>query len=235
MKKLLMIFTVLLSLITVSVKADSYYVNSNNVEFTEEQYNFFTNMYFDGYQDTVTQKEFNDVLDNDLFDKKIIKSTESDSKLVRGTSLTAGGRTLTISKSCSSNCLISLQAQWNSVPSVASYDVIGVRFNTGNYATTGNAKVIGSSTTTYTNPKTFSNGLGYSVLLPSGEAPLVTLSFYATSGKTAYGAYEHATTSVSLATSKKYTLSSSGQGKVFLFNGAAVGKYDNVSGVNLAI
>ncbi len=51
----------------------------------------------------------------------------------------------------------------------------------------------------------------------------------------AYGSYQHAQKSVTLAKSKKYKISTSGYGRVILFDDAVKQNYDNMPGVSIAL
>ena len=51
----------------------------------------------------------------------------------------------------------------------------------------------------------------------------------------AYGSYQHAQKSVTLAKSKKYKISTSGYGRILLFDDAVKQNYDNMSGVSIAL
>jgi hypothetical protein len=50
---------------------------------------------------------------------------------------------------------------------------------------------------------------------------------------TVYGAYEHATSEVTLAQSKKYSIASGGMGNVFDFKNSVWNKYDNTPGLHV--
>lgn len=51
----------------------------------------------------------------------------------------------------------------------------------------------------------------------------------------AYGSYQHAQKSVTLAKSKKYSISTGGYGRVILFDDAVKENYDNMPGVSIAL
>ena len=46
------------------VKADPYYTNNNGVEFSEDEYRYISDLYFDGYQADMTQDEVDFTLEN---------------------------------------------------------------------------------------------------------------------------------------------------------------------------
>ncbi len=215
----------------------NFYTNSNGVKFDEKQYNYFSQMFWDGYQNLVTQEEFNYINNLDLFNssietKHIILYEQS---LLRA-SLTEKSRTLTMNKSCSSQCYISLSATWNADPTIKSYDLIGARLKNVSLVRVGKAYVLGTDyTQSYSTPDIKDNGFGYSVKLDNVNNLKVNVSFYTTTGGTIYGAYEHARKNISLSTSKMYTLDQSGQGKVFKFYGSASSVYDEANGLNINV
>ena len=52
---------------------------------------------------------------------------------------------------------------------------------------------------------------------------------------TLYGAYEHATETVTLAQSQNYKINKNGKGSVFDFASSVVDKYDNTQGVEITV
>ena len=69
----------------------------------------------------------------------------------------------------------------------------------------------------------------------SGSNIIVSQSFSTTLGGTVYASYQHATSSISLASSKYYTISKSGYGKVFSFYNNMSSKYDGMGGVYIDV
>lgn len=158
----------------------------------------------------------------------------------------------------SSGVAVTVTNQWKETPSVKSYDVIGIRFErnlsflkksgiffgyqkytnsngqqTINYnydddnwklpfcpAGACNAPGIGLSQNLVNDGTNFSNSI---TLITSG----ISWPF------TFYGAYEHATSNVSLSDSKNYSINSAGKGSVFDFASSVVNKYDNTQGVQI--
>ncbi len=116
---------------------------------------------------------------------------------------------------------------WKNMPSKRSYDIIGIGFYQTvkvwnndtffyqNYCISG-----GSCSTTYLNyPQIFVSGAGTSFLLPSGTLSSLSEEFYFYVEKNTTGTivqqlaasdYAHATKTISLANSKKYTVNSTG-------------------------
>ena len=241
---IVMVLSIMNSIMNVNAKVDNpeqvFYTNSNGVSFTEKQYNYFTEMFWEGYQEYVSIEEFNKVNELDLFDKPITKTQVSTDLFqnsgygLKGTSVTQDGRTTTISKSCSSQCFLSLVTVWNVNPYIKSWDVFGVRTNGTNVTTINSAIVTGAGySTSYSNPRWLSNGFGYSVQLPNTTNLKATVSFYANTGGTIYATYQHAISNTTESTSKLYLISVGGYGGVFSFYGNAYGVYDGCSGVNI--
>lgn len=72
--------------------------------------------------------------------------------------------------------------------------------------------------------------------LPTGGNNMVVSQYFRVeTGGTVYGSYQHATANISLANSKKYTISRTGYGGVFLFNSPVRSYYDAMGGVNISV
>lgn len=236
MKKFLYLFAFAFMFVGLyDVKASTYYTNTKNVNFTKEQYDFVSEMFYDGYQEVMEQADLDKMVELDLIGKPISKKTINDN--LRSTSVYYGGRTLGIVTACSSDCLVVLSAQWNGTPTIQSWDVIGMRYTNNVVINSINlASVVGTgySATYYTTSTQYQNqgnGFGYSVKLGNSNNLKISTSMYTEPGGTVYGSYQHAVETVSLATSKLYTISLGGYGSVFMFYGNAYGKYDGAPGV----
>ncbi len=105
--------------------------------------------------------------------------------------------------------------------------------NTSLYNSTITTIVSSSSgSTTQSNYMNYYNGFGNSILLPSsGTIYSVEQTFRVNKTGIVYGSYQHATSNISLANSKLYSISASGYGNIFSFYGNAYGVYDNTTGV----
>lgn len=132
---------------------------------------------------------------------------------------------------------------WKNIPSVKSYDVIGIRFST-------NFDVVGAVGYQYyngtsiqyspngTNTKISNNGVGTSMNIAdsasSGLHMNLKIQGRADTPGTVYfgGSYQHATSTTTLAQSQNYNFSSSGYGGVFAFASSVSGKYDAMQGVS---
>lgn len=238
MKKIiLIIFMMVIGIFNVGAKASSeiYYINANNVEFTKEQYDFFGNMYYDGYQSIMSQSDF-DYFDINIMNKENIETEYLNNSLSRSTSVEDLNKTLKISKlSSGSNSVITTILIWNKESLIKSYDVVGARLSNTSLLDIPVTKLISSKgSTNYNLDLNNNSGFGVSLLL-SGSNIKVTQTFTVKNGGTVYASYQHAKKSISLANSKKYTISSSGYGKVFLFTGTASSTYDQMNGVSISV
>lgn len=234
MKKILYIFIFLFALTfgVNSVSASAFYVNTNGVEFTREQYEYISDLYYDGYQDTMNQIELDKMINLSLFGQPIV-SVESDSiflpennYVINGSTVTQNGVTTKITKSCTTECLVVLKATWSLIPTINSYDVIGFRLSNASIDTINKATITGTNySVTYqpSSARQFSNGFGYSVKLGNAMGMKITTSMYTTTS-----GYQHANYNVSLATSQLYTISLAGYGN-------ALFKYNNAVGVDITL
>lgn len=249
MKKLLYLFAFVFMFIGLyDVKASTYYTNTKNVNFTKEQYDFVSEMFYDGYQEVMEQADLDKMVELDLIGKPISKKTITSDGLIndnpvnpRSTYVYYAGRTLTIDVVCTTQCLVALTAQWGCTPNIQSWDVIGMRYTSDvvvNYINLASVVGTGYSATYYTSSTQYQNqgnGFGYSVKLGNASNLKISTSMYTEPGGTVYGSYQHAVETVSLATSKLYTIGLGGYGYVFHFTGNAYGKYDGAPGVYTVI
>ncbi len=240
-KMLLAITTIsLFAHINVFALDDVYYRNNNGVDFTEKEYNYFYDVYGISYIDNMTQEDFNWYSDFDINNSNIETETYYDIPIsIMSTTHKTASKKITITKSCSSvKCTINISLKWLTNPTIRSYDVIGVRFNgTSLQNSIIDTKVRSSAgTSSFNNLNSFISGFGVSVKLPeSATNIIIDQKFYTTTSGKIYASYQHATSNVTLATSKLYTISSSGYGGVFNFYSTALNKYDKMGGVNITL
>ncbi len=237
------LFLVILFVFVQNVKADSFYYSNGTINLTEKEYNYVIQFYGNDFLENMTMDDYNWLAELDLnhneYEINMITVSDEDNNLVspRSTVVTSNEKRVAISKACSTNyCAITLLTTWLSQPAVKSYDVVGARFfNTSLYNSTITTYVRSSlGTTLQSNYMNYYNGFGNSIQLPtSGTINNVEQRFKVNKTGTVYGSYQHATSNVSLATSKLYNISSSGYGSVFSFYGNAYGKYDNTVGVHI--
>ena len=204
--------------------------------YVETTYNRNTGITSERY---LTENEYNNISEDQ------VDSINSGSNYIETTY-----KVLSISVSTSTGVHnVTLNCNWKKSPSVRSYDVIGVRFvhyniaggsQTGmqTYKTNGKYGYV-SYASTGTNIKVDTLGYGISMNLVNNTVTELYLTTdvsaipTSTTSYAVYGAYQHATENVSLATSKGYTIGGAGLGGVFVYPYNTVIKYDGMSGVNV--
>lgn len=143
-------------------------------------------------------------------------------------------------------CGFYIDVTWGKMPVTRSYDVFGLRwsdnFTLENYQGQQGGHVNSYLTSTQysqggTNSKTSSNGLGISMNLYD-DATTLTLNAEASGrldirfGFSVYMTYQHATSNLTLANSKSYSISPSGFGEVLYYSNSTIrNKYDNTQGI----
>lgn len=235
MKKLLFVLS-LFCIGMLNIKAESiYYTNSNGVTFTESQYKYFSKIYWEGYQEYMNQEDF-DYYDINMMDENLVVVKYDYSKEGRATSTGDSSKTLKIASAAGTNYdTISVTLTWSTNPTVKSYDVIGARLENTSLLNTPTTRLYNNlGNTSFDISVSSNNGFGASILL-SGSNLKINQSFRVSKGGTVYASYQHAESTISLANSKKYTISSSGYGKVFKFTGTAASVYDGMSGVSISV
>lgn len=225
----------------------------------EQEYKFYYDLYTSNYaieeEYVVTS---NLIQNNEILDSVSTTMTEEEYQVYQSTYLEpltvcyeedacweTSSKRITLTTANSTNCSVSVGVEWFSVPKVQSYDVIATMWSgnaTKNYSfanqfyidSSGNTNKIDYDTTAGNNTKNFSNGIGTSMNLTDGAlgySLYLSANLNCSSGITFRGSYQHATSGVSLATSKNYTLSTSGYGGVINFASSSANYYDGMQGV----
>ena len=238
-KKIIGMMILAIAMMGISINTyakEVYYTTPNGIELTEAEYNFLVNFYWEEYVDDMTQEQYEEFANSDLLSRKLIVNNNDQMGPSRSTSHSTYAKNIKISAACSSNCLVSIVATWYVNPAIRSYDVIGAFFS-GVSLISHQSTVVHASTgsNSFTNLKTAYNGIGNSVLLPSGTNLVINQILTTTTGGTIYGSYQHSTQSTTLAVSKLYNFSLGGYGNVFLFYGNAYGVYDGMAGVDINV
>ena len=239
MKKLLFLGIVLFLTCSLHVKADEvYYTNNLGVSFTKEEYDFFTEIYWDGIQKFTTMEEYNKILG----DKSILNSEIETNVYIPislyGSSHSTNSKTIKISKINSSiYSIITVVVDWKTSPKIRSYDVIGANLANINLIDIIETSVYSDNVKSSSNNYLIkSNGFGVSIKLPSSGTNIkLTQSYRVLGSGTIYASYQHATKNISLANSQKYSISSDGFGKVFLFDSSIRSSFDAMGGVDITI
>ena len=228
-----LIFSLFIGILSVNAQ-DYYYINDNGVTFTKDQYDFISEMYYDGYQAYMTEDDMK------YFDGvKMIPGTVEVKKYMeydneyqtRGNIHETQSKILQIAKASN---VIAISCAWKKSPNVRSYDLIGAYLNGPSIIGTPSAVISYSGGVVYPSAtKQPSNGFGAAIKLPTGGNSIIASSTFNISGSgRVYGSYQHAKSSISLANANSYSISSSGLGQVFYFSNINIrNKYDAMSGV----
>ena len=148
---------------------------------------------------------------------------------------------------------VSLGLRWKMIPATRSFDVLAIRFiaievingsqyGRQAYEINGEANYV-SYAWNGTNINDLNNGFGISMnLINSTDVNYFQMNIGAAikvtnpnADPTAFGSYQHACSSVTLAQSKNYTLSSAGLGNVINFPANIASKYDGMPGLSAYI
>ncbi len=228
----------------INVRADEvYYTNSHGVSLTEEQYNFLTELHFDGYQEYITEATHNKYLSMGLYDekvtKKVIEDFDDTGNSLNGTLHETTAKRLELAYACGGNrCTMATTAEWKGTPRIISYDVIGSYLygNLTRLSTPITYLYWSGNTIEFTDRVYSGNGYGCTALLQNSSVNMIVaqdVDIRVDGSGTFYSSYQHATKRITLETSKKYTTGFGGYGGVFFFYGSAVGVYDQMAGVNV--
>lgn len=215
------------------------YVNSSDTIMNYDLYEELCKIYSKSYIEFITQEKYELLIKNGINNIKIIDVSDNQAISTFSTVYTTTYKRLRLIKNGE---LITLQLNWLILPKTRSYDVMGIRLDrvklSGNpyfsqtYLLDGNYQI---SNNHYL--QNYSNGFGTSFLLPSGDITNLTqtIDFFYNGSGVVFGSYQHAQQKVSMANSKKYTISHTGYGNVILFNGNIGNNYDAMNGVYITI
>ena len=228
-----LIVSLFIGLITVNAQ-DYYYVNDNGVTFTKDQYDFITEMYYDGYQAYMTEGDMNTfngikMVPGTVESKEYVEMYHGEYQTKGNTHETAS-KLLRISKAGST---IAISCSWKKSPSVRSYDVIGARLSGLSLSSTPGTLITYSGGAVYPSAtKTPGNGYGAVLKLPnSGNSIVASTTFTVSGSGRVYGSYQHAKQNISLNNANSYSIGSGGLGNVFIYSSGIASKYDQMGGV----
>ncbi len=216
-----------------------YYTNSNGVNLTKHEYNVLSEFYWDGYQQNMSNEELEFLKSKGLFENEIKTVVVKDNPitLYGFAEHTTSYKSLKMSSSCSSDCVVGVSLDWLKLPQVRSYDILGFYFE--NTSPNDNSYLVVSSNQggkVYTADKSSSTGMGTSFKIPSNVDYIkVTQTLTVNKGGTVRASYQHAKKAISEANSRKYTFSKTGVGGVFNFGSGIQSYYDCMNGVKLDI
>ncbi len=237
MKKSILIISLLLLLLFISTSEvyakEAYFINDNGISFSKEEYDFLTQLFWDGCQNLFTKADYNNFVNSDIMSGELNIKT-NDVIMPLGTFHETNAKIFKIATSCNSNCFVSVTLTWKAYPTIRSYDVMGAYLE--------KTSLLNSPVTTVTNSsetymQKFNHGFGVSLKLPTGNnnGIIVNQVFRVNKGGHIYASYQHAKSSISLDNSKKYTLARYGYGGVFKFSGPAVNIYDQMGGIDIGV
>ncbi len=237
MKKIILVLFIFLGVKIMNVSAmDNYFVNMNGVIFSEEEYKFISDILWNGYQESMTQAEYDSIfiygISNNIQIKELIPM------MTFGNSHVTNSKSLVITKAATeSDTLITVKVTWTKNPIVRSYDIIGAYLGGPIISSSVFTKVFSSSannTSQYI--KYDGNGFGVSIKLPdNGNQVMLSQVYRVTGTGTINASYQHATSNISLSNSQKYTISNNGTGGVFLFDSSISNYYDHMRGVDISV
>ena len=255
--------------------AETYITNINGIEISQEEYDNFLKVKPYEYIMTMTEENYNklksldysNVMSNTKYietvynaklklttEKEITEEAfESNVMPILDTDSTSFE---TIHKSISLTVAggsywnyVTFSSRWKGIPSVRSFDVIGIRVDGADirngsqqgkqiYSTSGVFKDIDYAWNG-TNIKRLTNGFGISMNIVNDadlDSLVMTIDCDITPVEDytyVFGAYEHAVTNVSLTESQSYKFSAGGLGEIFDYPFETSQKYDGMSGVHL--
>lgn len=244
MRKIFVVLSILFITFSININSigakefnEIYYINDNNVSLTKEQYDYFSKMYYEGYQKSITLEEFNSY-SKDEMKPELVKTNYVNNIQLFSSSINTLSKNLKISSSPSASYKrIVVVATWTTFPSKRSNDLIGA-YLSGISLYGGVTTTLEYSGGSYTSSEiqNFNNGFGVSIKLPtSGSNIIISQTFRTTTGGIVYASYQHATSNVTLFDSKNYTIGYGGYGHVFEFTNGMGSRYDAMSGVYIDV
>ena len=216
-----------------------YYTNSNGVNLTKHEYNVLSEFYWDGYQKNMSNEELEFVKNRGLFENEIktVEIKDNPIALYGVAEHTTSYKSLKLTVSCESDCLVAVSLQWLKLPKIRSYDILGFYLENANVIIDTDVIVDTNFGRTYHSiDKRSSTGIGTSFKIPTAVEYLnISQNLIVEKGGIARASYQHASKTISEANSKKYTFSKTGVGGVFNFGSGIQSYYDCMNGVKLDI
>ena len=252
MKKMLLLLAIVITVYLTNIRVFAlnyedidYYTNDNGITLTQKEFDFVNEFYGEDYFNNMTQEDYDWITDLNINTTDVEIETyhnigninSSNNGRRKSTSHATNYKKISIAKSCSDICTVVTNVQWYVNPTTRSYDIIGYRFvNTSLAGNTIITKVVSTDGTTYfSNNRVFVSGLGCSVKLPNSATNIsIQQKIHTTPGGYIYASYQHAISNITLETSKQYTIGTA-VGNVFNLYGNAVGKFDQMGGVEISL
>lgn len=238
MKRIFMIFTLLLlTFFCDNVNASELegYTNQYGVTFSQEEYNFISEFYFDGYQQYMTIDDYNSFIDSDIMNAAINIKVADNGIMPMSSIYETTMKQLKVSTACLTDCKIVVVLSWKSLPSVRSYDLIGAYFDeTSLKSGVISSMLYDSSSVSPVYSTKSANGVSSTYKLPSKANNLNFIQEFTVAKSGSINvSYQHARKSISLANSKKFSLSKNGYGGVFQFEENIRPYYDAMGGLTI--
>lgn len=220
-----------------------YYTNEKGFSFTQEEYNFFENVYGKKFvKKYLDQDVYNQFLDVDFstvqVNTKQVSTNGSRQNPVRDNPYYyTPAKSIRIS-SVSTPVMnrIVQTVEWFGEPTVKSYDDLGAYLEGPTRIGTPNTLIYSSLSDSPAEAiKYDTDGFGAVVKVPNGDDVMATQIFYYTGTGTIYGSYQHAASESSLSIAQMFDIDTSGFGGVFDFYGDAYYIYDAMLGVDIDV
>lgn len=247
MKKINYLILIIFTIILFSPKVFA----CDKQQLINDNYDYLTGIYPEFVLEEKTCDEIQRIIDNNyvLKHSSVIEDKSEFSPRVAGLYETSSKRLELHYYEGGNYSLITLENEWKKVPSFRGNDIIALRFTGPTYysGTADSYFQYSNSTTSYrdygdattSNATVASNGIGFVYKLPAGD--LESLYFFITvngnyDSGTIAGAYQHATSGVSLANAKNYSFSAAGLGGVIYHSSTTVrSAYDGMSGTSISV
>ena len=218
---------------------ECYFKNDNGVVLNEKEYNYIVSRFDEKFPKIMSQEDYNNLIDDEFLNAEVNVVKSDIIMPLASQEYRTSSKSLIITSACgSTNCSMTVKLEWLKSAKVRSYDVIGAYLDGSTLVLNPVTILVDSSgkSTNQTEIYKQTHGFGTSVLLPSkGDDILIYQYYNVTKGGTIYESYQHATSNISLSTSKKYTISLSGYGRVFLFSSDVKDKFDAMNGVKISV
>ena len=223
-----------------------YYTNGAGVDFTREEYDWFTYLTWDGYQEYVTQEMVDEIHGIDIEDLQVEKVSYCPSPTTQqadinsprdSTFFATDTKGISMGKYCTAFfCRVFADVEWYAEPNIKSYDVLGALVDGPTRLTAPSSLVTSTDTTTDHETVVYdTDGFGAIVKIPTGQNVHITQNFLYQGTGTIYYSYQHSMYTISLSTAQLFYIDIIGYGNVFDFYGSAIGNYDDMPGVYMTV
>lgn len=170
MKKICFLIILICTLVGNVSAQELYYVNDKGVSFTKQEYDKISEFYWEGYQNNLTNEDFEFLKENGLFENEIktIEINDNNFSLLSTSEHTTANKSLKMNTVCSSTCLVSITLNWINLPKIRSYDILGIYLDNTSIIKINNLIVdTNKGKDFYSSTKKSSNGIGTSFKLPT--------------------------------------------------------------------